>query len=692
MLVRIFAAVAVTLLFGAVILPGALAQDFTTSQNRQIDLHPRNDFPINQEVNLANTSARAAGATPDLEKDSLAFPSSEVGKFYGPYVRSSQFQFTYSRGGIFLFNATYNFTKAQIMNGVSTFWIRWPVDPSLYDQFCIRIGNYFKLGHISGSPIVDSDQYQRCTNNGASTSASQLIGCSSCPGRIALSPSLGDDTVLTSSGIYTKEWAWLTPNRNYTFGFVGHLRSDTPPSVWVTIERYQTNNTTNYQVFNYLTGVQHTETLALYPAFAFLFMSGVGIGGLTSYLVPFSNTTGTYVTELAGQGPIRCGDHISIYLPFFGADQVAFRIRVILRSSALTLSGQELLTQEWNTTAQNFLLTSSPYSYGEMWSFDPGFNGCSDTSLPGYACVTLDNGSFTVCSSYEPFFVFISADRPVHLLGAVPVEPKLVDSAITIDTGSTNVKWRMDLNGGTGAWGVRYDFSFPAPYTIAPTSHHVVPLFGQASWTTGRWANVTPGEYYTIYDFGWGRAYLFPGQVNLTMFLNNGTAIGFDSIGTVVTGTAAQQCQGLINITSVSQSPVSALQPVAEWVNELACFVLGLVGNIIGIIVNVFNTIWDTLVSLGNWIYNTLVGIAQFVWNVIMAIVDAAVQTALALLTALPFIIVLFIAARGLPDLAEAKRAFSGKVRGSFKRGLTKGREAKIRYRERATERLERGK
>jgi len=615
----------------------AYAQDLTTVHNRKIDLQPKRDFAINNVVNLANASADASGT--NLEKDFVEFPHDEVGKFYGAYLHSSNFQFTYSRGGIFSFNATYNFTTQQVMNGVSTFWIRWPVDGLLFDQLCLRIKNFFAPS-IFGGLLRD---YERCVNLSGPPNVNLMANCADCGDKnVVFATTLGDETIISSTGIYTKEWSWLLPDRDYTFEFAGHLKNDNPPSVWVSIERYQEEVNTTYRLANYLTGVDHRETMSLYPAFDFLFMAGMGIGGLTSYLIPFDGTNRTYIT-MSFDGEMRCDDHMSIYLPFFGADVVTFRIHV---NYTVDPPFPPILFQEWTQTAQNFLLTST-----------------SNSLAPAPPCIDPDTFS-------NHAIVYISADKPIHLLGHVGRNTTLEDT-----------KWALSLH-SNALWGVAYGGPIGYMSGSSFSTTHVFSPFVSVDFTSGRWATITPDTYYTIYNFGWGTAYLFPGEVNLTMFLTNGTAIGYDSIGKISFGPGGSDnggCQPFVNTTQLQGAAGhEILTPVADWVNGLVCMITSLVGNVIGTIENVFNTLWNGLVSLGKWLYDALFGIAQTIINVIMAIVDAAAQTAKTLLTAFPFVLILFIGAKGFTDIAETR------IKKGFKKALKRGthvvREARKKY------------
>lgn len=633
-----FSVLGTLLLLGTLIVPGAVAQDFEAREERTIDLRPTPTFPTDQPINLAEIGTPEGT---DLEKDFLEPAFMEVGRYVGPYLHSSNFRFTYETGGIFRFNATFNFTREQIMSGASTFWVRWPVNANEYDQFCLYIRNYFRPGRASIPPdfpiLENSDVYARCANPAGPSDINLLANCASCELKHdPPPPKLGDHSILSSTGIYTKEWAWLMPEREYVFEFIGHLRDDTSPSIWATIEKYQVENATTYQFANYLIGSNHTETVPLYPAFAWNFVAGIGDGGVASYLIPFNGSNRSHFFFNGIAPDMACEDHVSVYLPFFGADTVNFTINMTVSLGDPPGDAK----QEWSVDAQNFLLTSSPNSILQLQP------GCDDF------------GGTLVRNVY----VWITANKPIYVLGSIPDEPVLSSGIAPL----RNVPWALVLDDGRDRWGNDEDYTsvqYPAFNTPGggASSWRVIPLHALVKYTGGRWATVTPGELYTVYNFGWGRAYLFPGEVSLVMFLNNGTAIGFDSIATFVSPGSGDQCQGIF------QNVEGAFQPIADWINKLACFIMGLFGDVIGTLTTVFQAIWNGIKALGEWVYNALIGFIDAVVKIATAIIEIAEQIVFSLLTAFPFIFVLFIAGRGLPDLIDAKR--------EIKKGLRQARQ-----------------
>jgi len=593
----------VALMISVLLMPGVLAQDFESRQGeRMIQLDPTPAFESNQTVNMADTGV---GDQTDLEKDALHPAFLEPGRFLGPYIHSSKFRFVYGNGGNFSFESTFNFTREQVMSGASLYWVRWPVDTSDFRSFCIDVFGIL-TPDVNDNP---TGVYRRCDGT-VRLDAIPPVG----PAVPPFVGTLGAETIRDHSGLYVKEWLWLMPETDYRFNFTGTLYDDTTPSVWVTFERYQVEAATTFFANNELKGIVGREVLSIYPAFAFNFLAGVGESGLTSYRYPFAGDNTTFLTTRVAMSPNSGSNHLSLYVPFTGSVDVSWHIK----------AGWGAVGQNWtvNSTRQ-FLLTSSP----------------NNVSAALLSTTTVD--------------VALYPDQPVTLLGVVQHE----DDTTGFYSGgpwaahfADSVRWDNATDSlGKSVSSPQYDHG----------SQRTSP-YANIAYTTGRWAQVTPGPFFSTYDFGWGRAFLFPGEVNLVMFLNNGTAIGFDSTVSIEEGPGANQDQ-----CDKMFADSGAFAPVAGWLNGLACFILSLVGDVIGFISTVFQSIWGFLHQLGEWVYSAIVGFVDFVVRIITAMVEAATQIVFSLLTALPFILILFIAGKGLPDVTETLREGRQRARGS---------------------------
>lgn len=605
--------VAVAVLVVPLIMPGVLAQDYTTTTNRQINLQPDPAFAPNQDINLADIGAGNVTA-PDLEKDFLNPAFMETGRYVGPYLHSSKLRFTYDTGGTLAFSVTYNFTPEEIMSGSSEFWVRWPIDTSDYVSYCLVVTGIFAPSAFS------TGGYYRCSGNAADgTPMSSYL-------------SLGSFVIADSTGLYEKEWNGMLSDHDYTFTFLGYLRSGVSPSIWLTIERYQLEQDTTYYLNNTLTGSQHREDLPLYPAFAFNFIQGIGEGGLTSYNVPFGGSDTDFLVKMGyvGTGTLftsttsDCAKYLSFYVPFFGADDVDWKITLAWEDLRAPPYPSENKTTFWVNGTRDFLLASTP------WTID-----------------TITNGYCSLLHGLAPdFWVYVRPNKPVILLGSV--------------SSVNNGVWYLSL-GGQSIWGKSTaELGVLGAFTDGwfPTW---IPVFIDVQATSGRWAQVTPGPIYAVYNFGWGRAYRFPGSVRLTMFLNNGTAIGYDS---VLAPAQNARCSPVTNDTGQT----------AGWINGLACFIQSLIGDVVGFIATVFQTLWNAIKTLGEWIYNALVSFVKLLISVATAIVDIVTQIAITLVYATPFILVLFVSAKALPETSDLAERASRRLTRTYRRIYRKGK------------------
>jgi hypothetical protein len=609
--VRVAAILAIAAIISPGIMQGALAQDYQAQTNRTIDLATDPTFPSNQDINLADIGASNTTA-PDLEKDFLNPQFMQVGRYVGPYLHTSKFRFTYDQGGLFNFSVTYNFTPQQIMSGASEFWTRWPIDVSDYDAYCISIGGIFAPNPLS------TGNYVRC--NGDPFHDFEM------PTQLRV----GDSVVTDSTGLYIKEWNGLLSNHDYTFNFTGHMAQDATPSVWLTIEHYQKEANTTYTFSDYLKGSRHTENLPLYPAFAFNFIQGIGEGGLTSYEIPFDGSTSDFIVFPGAYGTgtlftssiADCSKYISFYIPYYNADNVTWYINMTWEDLRAPPYPSVNTTHFQANTTRDFLLVSS---YGTVDQ--------------------LTNGYCTLTSGAAPaFWIYVRPSKPVTLLGTVAP----TNSQVWYLSLGDQAKWGYDIINYNNLFATGQDWGWFASWT---------PAFVDMELTSGRWAQVTPGEYFPTYDFGWGRAYLFPGSVRLTMFLNNGTAIGYDSI--LTPAQSGNRCNGLF------QNVTGAFQPIADWINQLACFIYGLIGNVIGFIQTVFGAIWNAIKAIGEWIYNALVNFIKLIVSIATALVDVVVQIVFSLLYATPFILILFISAKAMPEVGDL---IEKKVKAAYRR------------------------
>jgi len=607
---RVFAILALMMLGSTAVMPSVLAQDFTGQKSKVIDLVPDPAFRVDRTVNLANATKVGASQL-DLEKDAMRPEFNEPGRFLGPYVRTSKFRFTSQKGGVFSFESTFNFTKQQVMNGASTYWVRWPIDPSEYRVLCIQIVDYFAF--TVGGPL--NNDYVRCAGHTTEPPGGLL-------GFAFFDEGLGDWAIRDGTGLYVKEWNWLKPGRNYTFRFLGQLVDDVSPSVWVTVERYQLAAKQTYEFSDFVRGVSHTESLPLYPAFAFNFLAGIGESGLTSYRIPFTGRNTTFMFSQEYEPFDACTDHFSFYIPFIGADNVTWTFFVNATYGDTGGNPSPYLRNTWTTTTKrNFVLTSSPLSVQGM------FDEINEICLPQ----SLTWG------------IQVYASKPVVMLGYVPDDPADID-----------LPWRLSTATHTTnpfyAWG-------SGLLSIFSTLDLVTPVFINADFTSGAWADVTITDLYQVYDFGWGRGYLFPGEVDIILFLEDGRQLPFNNEAGAIESGPGSESQPCSVIGPVQSVPVISeiSKPIADWLNQFICFILNIAGNIIGFIQTIAQRIWEGIKAIGEWISSAFMSFIDVLVDIATSVVDIVVNIATAFLVSLPFVLVLFVAARGMPDILEAK-------------------------------------
>ncbi len=120
------------LLLGTVFVPSVMATEEVNSVI-EIDLEPYHSDSNSTIVNMMDKT------TMSLEQTKILNVLSDYeGKYCGPYLESSLFEFAHEGGYIF-FHTNFTFGPEIIMNGVSTFWVRVPVIPyqySVWHLFC----------------------------------------------------------------------------------------------------------------------------------------------------------------------------------------------------------------------------------------------------------------------------------------------------------------------------------------------------------------------------------------------------------------------------------------------------------------------------------------------------------------------------------------------------------------------------
>jgi len=106
--------------------PSVQAQIDSRSTQVQVSFEPGQ---VNANATIVNMADQG---TVQYEKDVVlnTMPNTE-GKYFGPYLKSSLFQFSHKEG---YFQIVTNFTISPqiIMNGATSFWLRVPIIPAQY--------------------------------------------------------------------------------------------------------------------------------------------------------------------------------------------------------------------------------------------------------------------------------------------------------------------------------------------------------------------------------------------------------------------------------------------------------------------------------------------------------------------------------------------------------------------------------
>jgi hypothetical protein len=616
-------------------LPAVSAEDNTTT-TISIDFEPGQSGTNSTIVNLADSSTlryekdRVLGALPNIE-----------GKYYGPYIESSLFQFSHEGGYVF-FHTNFTIGPEYIMNGLSSFWVRVPVIPSQYavwHVFC-SWGYYNGLEGIVNPdrsfglllPWVDNDLWYAWNHN---TSSGNVW-----------STQVGDTYQIRNreSGLYIRYDGIFHPNEPFVMAFWGILKTGQKPQVFLSQERQNLTQTQTfrfyepYQIRNsagtlleYGFTYDSNVSIAADPAWAFLFINGLGKDGLTSYKLSFRNNTTDYLQWgqlwfLGTTWPYPVPGYVnesyfSFYMPFNAVCTAEEAGATVITN---TIDWKVELTLE--TTGISWL----PYA-----EFNRSAYGlCNSRSLTLYVNDTSNYLIFSTPYRISVNWTWTSIITPVNVSIFVKLTP-MQQCDITL--------LAADLNDDDSFWGI-HDVGHPLVPPWAKVGEfcqywheneraswdsslsvnaHWLPLYNSMQWTYGQWAKVNETKLYWIYNFGWGVAYSFPGKAQLYMFLDNGGQYFYNG-----------SYQGFVkNLEDQNQS----------WWEQILQGLVDFVGTIAGWIWDGLSWIWDQLVSLGTWIYNTISSIIQWIISVAKDIGGKVSNIVSGMLYGFPILVVLFV-------------------------------------------------
>lgn len=594
-------------------IPSVMGSDYMRG-DLKVELEPSASWNYNETVNLAEEEALP------LERDFLHSTMFEYeGIYYGPYLRSSIFEFDH-QGGTFKTISTFRFKHEDIINGVSDLWIRIPVVP--YDYH----GWYFWLGDEG----ITIDQMQwSCTLWGT---------YDECTSWTSEDPFV----IMDSTGIYVRFWTGIFPERDYTFVFEGYLFPDSAPKVHVSIEKLQEEQETFLEFYEW-SGREVGEKdydivhrLELYPAWAFVFISGMGQSGLTSYSIPVDNDSAftryfywEYDVTTESSYDLH---YISLYIPFDSGDPVDWHINM----SFIDVNGYA--DQYWQF--ENPLVPSEKASYLDFWVYDQE-----------HFLLLSSPWRLDYLGTPDDHILYISAQacNEVILLGYV--QPSFSE---------IGEEWRF------------YRMFTNASFEWWQYIDRGIPLFIVTEITDGQWAEVTYYEHYRRFDFGWGRGYLYRGESVLIMFLQDGTSIFGDP-----------------TVTGEVTCPIPAITEIPKWIDYLWCMISHATGDLVGFLSSIFDRIWSFIVGYGEWLYSVVVSVIDWIVSMAMNVIDVVGTILQSSLMILPILITLFVLAKGgryVHNLGAEKsdrEVIRESLREKIGSGVKKVRERRTRIRKR---------
>ena len=615
------------ILVGVVFAPMAsAASNDNVATQLQVDLQPGASNSNSTVVDAMNESSIP------LESDIIFSDLTGVqGRYSGPYMQSSLFQFS-QVGGYFQFATNFTIGSETIMNGATTFWVRVPIMPDQYEWWHLWCGwGYFRT--IEG--IETSADYTFGTLLPYKDPALFYLGDAWNWGSGNVWSTSSGSTyqiVNTQHGLYVEYKGVFKPDQQFTMAFAGVLKNGERPEVFLTQELPALNSTQlfrfyePYEVRDPVTHTlndfgykyQHNETLGVAPAWAFVFVNGMGQDGMSSYKLYFGNN----VTDYIEWGNLRQGgityeypvddyqnnSFFSFYMPFSatvfnaakpGLNPNSIDWQVDLHCEAgmntpfgaggrhmgFNHSGFPYLhdIRFWVNNTQNYLLFSSPYWIGvipQMGIYDP-----------------------------PPRYVSI-------FIRLTPMQK----ASITLLSSDINAPDSIAPMLQTGYWGHYHHEDERAAWDgVTPVNAHALPLYNSMSFTEGRWAQLNETKLYWVYNFGWGIGYSFPGETSIKMFIDNGGQYFYNG--------------------SYKDFPQSLNQ--SFW-DKIIAAIVGPIIQIIGYVWDGLQYIWDVLVNLGTWIYNTVSAIINWIVSIVKDIAGKVSHIVEAMIYGVPILMILF--------------------------------------------------
>lgn len=611
----------------------------------EIDFQPYQTDNNSTIVNMADTS------TLKYESDKVlgALPGVE-GKYYGPYLESSLFQFSHE-GGYFFFHTNFTIGAETIMNGVSTFWVRVPIIPSQYEAWHVFCdwGYYNTLEGVQIAdrsfglllPWVDRDLWYGYDYN---------IGSGN-----VWSTDAGDtyQIIQRTTGLYIEFKGIFQPDEQFTMAFWGVLRDGQKAKTYVTQERIDPTKNQTFRFYepyelrsdaglllDYGYKYDNNVSMQLEPAWAFVFTSGLGKEGMTSYKLKFRDSQFDFIRwgcrEMAGTvwpypvDGFENETYLSFYMPFSAVCTSEEMGATVITNSidwfvSITLNGADGYNPAVNYFAE---FNRSSVGLGHVHSLEFTVTNCNNYLLFSTPYPVSINwsaiGAPTVGPPYpiDVSILLIPLQKcDIVLLGNDPNDDDSFWSAIDVPYGhDLTYPWEK-----IGMFAEYYHENERASWdSTMRVNAHWLPLYNSISFTHGRWAEVNETKLYWTYDFGWGLAYSFPGETQLYMFLDNGGEYFYNGSYATFVDDLEDKDKGFWE--GIFEGIVDVIGTITGWLWD-------------GIL-----WVWDTLVSIGNWIYTTISEIVEWLISVIKDIAGKVSDIVEGMLYGMPMLVILFCA------------------------------------------------
>ena len=680
--------IALILLMVATIFAPSVSADANNTAVTYVNLEPQYYDTTSRRVNIVDEKNITKEET-DVRQ---GLPQTIEGKYWGPYLQSSLFKFN-KQGGYFQIAQNFTIPSSEIMNGVTELWLRIPVVSSQYDSYHVFIDwdpmvDAIALGYADNNPITPVTGLITHTVVPWAVTGSQFYWGYEYPGNyFSVDSDITQEIYKSEKGLYLHLRGIFLPDQQFTISFTGHLKATAGgPQVYLTQELLPTQDNYSYYFFDSKTieGVwqefkyYNSQVLQLMPAWAFIFVSGMGKQGMSAFDLGFKNDAdhrdyleySFYFLETTERANLTANPWITFYIPF-SVDTITnstessmqWDVNITIETTggiALSLffndgSGTPVYSIEFNVTSNvDYFLCSVPLPL----AFDPA----PGAIFWGHLDIRL--------MPHEPSAVRFLAYLPDYSAPSPPF--------ISIN----KYQWTFAnyRHGGYLATDPPYFDGYevsPGGYVYTDRPKYALPVVNNANYlpiaisrsmSAAPIASVNATDAMTVYDFGWGKGYSYPGATNIYMFLENGTSF---------------QYHGAYKDFGESWD-----QTFADWI----AFMTSIPGLVWGSIMDGITSIWNAVKAVGEWVYNIITELIDWIVSIIMDIANKVYDVMVGITYGLPIILTLFIVSYTGSVLTTGRIGKATKERRLLKkvtRKLTTHTEA-FKRRERSLKEVER--